>query len=100
VSPMRKSKSKSKTAKKSLRKKAASPARSKSRKVAKKAATRRVRKGYDSQSGRPTGRDANALVRRDELTREYVLGGMDEVSARQRATAEMRDNNKRDWRRG
>jgi hypothetical protein len=28
------------------------------------------------------------------------IGGMDEVAARQRARAEMRDNNKSDWRRG
>jgi hypothetical protein len=50
------SKSKSKTAKRS--KKAAVPARSKmrklkTRKVAKKTTARRIRKGYDLQSGRP-----------------------------------------------
>jgi hypothetical protein len=48
----------------------------------------------------PTGRDATALARLDELTQEYVAGGMDEVAARQLARAKMRDNNKRDWRRG
>jgi hypothetical protein len=98
---MRKTKSKAKTAKKKSVSKMAVLARPKAGKIAKKkAATRRARKGYDSQMGRPTGRDVTALARLDELTKEYVAGGMDEVAARQRARAEMRDNNRGDWRRG
>ena len=63
--------------------------KSKAVKTAKKTAARRKpRKGYDSQMGRPTGRDATALARLDELTQEYIVGGMDEVAARQRARAE------------
>ena len=95
---MRKTKSKSKTAKKrSLRKKAAAPA---STRKAKKIAKRVTRKGYDAQMGRPTGRDATALARLDERTKEHITGGMDETAARDRASAEMRDNPKQDWRRG
>jgi hypothetical protein len=79
---MRKTKSKPKTAKKSVSKRAV-PARPKVGKIAKKTISRRkTRKGYDSQMGRPTGRDATALARLDELTQEYVIGGMDEVAAR------------------
>jgi hypothetical protein len=79
---MRKTKSSRKTAKKSASKKARVVAKRKVRniKITKKTATRRkIRKSYDSQMGRPTGRDVTALARLDELTREYVAGGMDDV---------------------
>jgi hypothetical protein len=63
----------------------------------KRAATR---KAFDAQMGRPTGRDAAALSRRQELIEDYVRDGMEPAEARQRAIAVMRDNPKKDWRRG
>jgi hypothetical protein len=69
-------------------------------KYKKTTARRKARKSYDSQTGRLTGRAATAQTRLDELTREYVASGMDEVAARDRARAELRDNPRGDWRHG
>lgn len=81
---MRKTKSRSKAAKKwSLRKKPAAPASTRKARL-KKTARRATRKGYDAQMGRPTGRDATALARLDERTKEHITGGMDETAGQGR----------------
>jgi hypothetical protein len=58
------------------------------------------RRDYSVQMAKLTGREVSAQERLDRLTERYVRDGMDETAARDRARAEMRDNNKRDWRRG
>jgi hypothetical protein len=45
-------------------------------------------------------RERRALERQDELTKKYMDDGLTEAEAQARAQAEMRDNPKRDWRRG
>jgi hypothetical protein len=95
---MRKTKMKSASKSKRGSKKAIVSVRRKSRKM--KTAPARKRKAFDSQMGRVTGRDASALTRRDELIQDYIRDGMEPSEACQRAIAVMRDNPKKDWRRG
>jgi hypothetical protein len=45
-------------------------------------------------------RTAQALKRRELLIAQYIAEGMTEDEASERAQAEMRDNDKGDWRRG
>ena len=55
---------------------------------------------YNPQIGKLTGREAGAQMRLEELTEKYQADGMSAQEARQRARDVMRDNPKRDWRRG
>jgi hypothetical protein len=48
----------------------------------------------------PRRRERRALEQLDELTKKYVDEGLNEAEAAARAQAEIRDNPKRDWRRG
>jgi hypothetical protein len=76
----------------------------KSKVVAKKSAKRSAKKSapkakrYNPQTGKPTGRTIGALERLDKLTAKYVAEGMSAPEAKAKAQAEMRDNNRRDWR--
>lgn len=45
-------------------------------------------------------RTQKALERKEKLIAQYVAEGMTEAEATERAQAEMRDNDKGDWRRG
>ena len=69
-------------------------------KRAAKVARKKARRRYNPQTGRLTGREMKAQARRDDLIKKYQLEGMPLEAARQRAIDEMRDNPKRDWRRG
>ena len=46
----------------------------------------------------PRNREEKALKRLKELTAQYVIKGMPEKKARQRAQIEMRTNPRADWR--
>jgi N-acetylglutamate synthase/N-acetylornithine aminotransferase len=70
------------------------------KKIARKAPKKTARQAYDPQTGRLSGRAVKAKARLDELTEKYIREGMDPGSAKQRATDEMRDNPRRDWRDG
>jgi hypothetical protein len=73
--------------------------RSKAKKAAAKKTTRK-RKTYNPQTGQLTGREVGAQVRLEQLAEEYIAEGMTPENARNRAREVMRDNPKRDWRRG
>ena len=68
------------------------------RRSVKKGAARKPKR-YSQQTGKITGGAAKALGRRDRLIEKYTKDGMKPGEARAKATAEMRDNNKKDWRR-
>jgi len=60
-------------------------------------APKKARK-YNQQTGQPSGREINALKRRDDLTEQYIAEGADPGSARQKALDVMRNNPRKDWR--
>jgi|GEM_PF-3302660 len=45
-------------------------------------------------------KEKEALQRREKLIKNYIDQGMTEEKAKEKAQAEMRDNNQGDWRRG
>ncbi len=57
-------------------------------------------KSYRPQAGRTTGQELQAMQRLDTLTKTYQAEGMSPQDARQRALDELRNNPRRDWRRG
>jgi hypothetical protein len=57
-------------------------------------------KSYSLQTGRPTGRELQALQRLDTLTKKYQADGISPQDARQRALDELRNDPRRDWRKG
>ena len=57
----------------------------------KKASAKKVAQQYNAQTSATTEREARAEERLRELTASYVLQGMNEATARQRARDEMRD---------
>lgn len=56
--------------------------------------------GFSSQTGTMSGRLAKATKRLNILIDKYVASGMTKAKAKQRATKEMRDNTRGDWRAG
>lgn len=59
-------------------------------------APKKARK-YNQQTGQPSGREINALKRRDDLTEQYIAEGADPGSARQKALDVVRNNPRKDW---
>jgi hypothetical protein len=53
--------------------------------------------GSNSQ---PRREEKKALKRRKELAAKYMANGMTEEAANQRAQLDMRDNSRRNWRKG
>ena len=58
----------------------------------KKASAKKIAQQHNAQTGAVTEREARAEERLRELTAWYVLQGMNEATARQRARDEMRDD--------
>lgn len=58
----------------------------------KKASAKKIAQQYNARTSALTGREARAEERLRELAAWYVLQGMDEATARQRAREEMRDD--------
>jgi hypothetical protein len=79
--------------------KKAAPARKKKRVVAKKSAARKAAP-YDIHTGKPTGREVQAMHRLQVLTERYIAEGLTPADARTRAREELRANPRRDWRGG
>jgi hypothetical protein len=71
--------------------------RAKKRIVARKSAPRR---GYDIHSGKPTGREVQAMHRLQVLTERYIAEGLTPADAQTRAREELRANPRKDWRGG
>ena len=70
--------------------------KTKARKAGKKAAPRKKAKlGSDTHTGRPTGREAQAMQRLQSLTERYMP-----ADALTRAKEELRANPREDWRAG
>ena len=65
--------------------------------AAKKSAPRR---GYDIHTGKPTGREVQAMHRLQVLTERYIAEGLTPADARTRAREELRANPRKDWRGG
>jgi hypothetical protein len=65
----------------------------------KKASRKRVGQ-YNAQMGTLTGGEVKAKQREDKLVQQFQLEGMTAPEARQRARQIMRDNPRKDWRRG
>jgi hypothetical protein len=61
---------------------------------------KKKKKGYNTQTGKPTRRDKRAMKRLEELTEKYVAKGMSQKEARDLARTEMRANPRKDWRAG
>jgi hypothetical protein len=55
---------------------------------------------YNQNMGKLSGREIAAKKRLDALAAQYVLEGMSEADANERARKEMRDNPRADWRNG
>jgi hypothetical protein len=71
----------------------------KTRRAAKKTA-RKMKRGYDIHTGKPTGREVAAMHRLQVLTERYIAEGLTPADARTRAREELRANPRRDWRAG
>src|SRR5262245_12346596 len=67
----------------------------KSRIAARKSAPPR---GYDIHTGKPTGREVQAMHRLQVLTERFIAEGLTPADARTRAREELRANPRRDWR--
>jgi hypothetical protein len=72
----------------------------KRRTAAKKSAPRKMKRGYDIHTGKPTGREVQAMHRLQVLTERYMSEGLTPADARMRAREELRANPRRDWRAG
>jgi len=72
----------------------------KRRSSAKKSAPRRMKRGYDIHTGKPTGREVQAMHRLQVLTERYIAEGLTPADARTRAREELRASPRRDWRGG
>ena len=59
-----------------------------------------VRRAYNPQTGKLTGRGAHAMPRLEALTQKYIEAGMPADEARQRARADLRSGGRGDWRDG
>jgi hypothetical protein len=57
-------------------------------------------RGYDIHSGKPTGREVQAMHRLQVLTERYIAEGLTPADGRTRAGEELRANPRRDWRGG
>ena len=68
----------------------------KSRSSAKKSAPRKMKRGYDIHTGKPTGREVQAMHRLQVLTERYIAEGLTPADARPRAREELRANPRRD----
>jgi hypothetical protein len=72
----------------------------KRRSSAKKAAPWKVKRGYDIHTGKPTGREVQAMNRLQVLTERYIAEGLTPADAQTRAREEMRANPRKDRRAG
>jgi len=67
---------------------------------AKKLAPRKMKRGYNIHTGKPTGREVQAMHQLQVLTERYMAEGLTPADARTRAREELRANPRRDWRAG
>ena len=83
----------------------------KSKSVARKSVARKVkrriaakksapRRDYDIHTGKPTGREVQAMHRLQVLTERFIAEGLTPADARTRAREELRANPRKDWRGG
>jgi hypothetical protein len=79
-----------------IKRKAKKTVRAKAAKKAKPKA--KAARGYDIHSGKPTGREVQAMHRLQVLEERYIAEGLTPADARTRAREELRAN-PRDWRR-
>ena len=66
--------------------------KAKSRSSAKKAAPRKAKRSYDIHTGKPTGREVQAMHRLQVLTERYIAEGLTPADARTRVREELRAN--------
>jgi hypothetical protein len=81
-----------------IKRKAKKTVRAKAAKKAKPKA--KAARGYDIHSGKPTGREVQAMHRLQVLTDRYIAEGLTPADAQTRAREELRANPRRDWRGG
>jgi hypothetical protein len=75
--------------------------KSAARKVKRRSAAKKTApRSYDIHTGKPTGREVQAMHRLQVLTERYIAEGLTPADARTRAREELRANPRKDWRGG
>jgi len=68
------------------------------RKVKRRSSAKKAKRSYDIHTGKPTGREVQAMHRLQVLTDRYIAEGLTPADARTRAREELRANPRKDWR--